>query len=564
MAEASTICLNMIVRDESQVITDLFDTMLPFIDTWVIVDTGSNDGTQNVIRNYFAERGVPGELHERPWRNFGANRTEAVQLAQGHADYIWQMDADDLFVGTPDLTNLTADCYRLSVKYGDLLFWRPHIFRSGLPWRWEGVLHEYAACDEPFTQEQLGGDCWIQVGSSVGARSLDPQKFQRDAEILLAEVHRNPEDARSVFYLAQSYRDCGDLRSARQWYKRRAEMGGWVEEVFCSLLRVAECMAGLDEPWGMVQDAYLKAWSHRPVRVEPLCAIATHYRANQEWQLGYFFAKQAAQIPMPADVLFVRHRMYTITAVDELAICASRLGKHDEAFVACQTLLARDDLDDVTRARIVANRDFSVPAVLDASLLYPEELACNLVAGPADSEVTVTLISGTGRAETERTLNSFLNCCNDIERVGRFLLIDTGLNEEDRAWLAERYPFLEQRRKKTGDLAKIGKSVGGRFWLHLDQGWQLFSAEPLIGRLTAILDAEPGVYQVGLNFTDATEPAGLSAPQGIVRSHPGTGRYTFTTAPATGPAMYDTTRINQPNRTTATLADIIVSKQSGI
>lgn len=566
LTKVPTICLNMIVRNETEVICKLFDSMLPYIHTWVIVDTGSTDGTQDLIRNYFAERGIPGVLHERPWRNFGANRTEAMDLAQGHADFIWIMDADDTWVGKPDLANLTADNYLVLAKSGRNVFWRPHIFRDGLPWRWVGVLHEYSTCDDPFTQAKLEGDCWLQGGSG-GARSVDPEKYLRDAELLLAEVHRNPDDSRSVFYLAQSYRDYGDLRSARQWYTRRVEMGGWPEEVYFSLQRVAECTAGLNEPWPMVQHALLKAWAYRPSRAEPLCAIASHYRAEREWQLGYLFAEQAARIPMPENALFVTADVYTVTALDEQAICGYWLGKHEESFTICHRLLARDDLDDAIRQRIVANRDFPVPAMLEASRTYPQALAQGLVPAASSLDVTVTLIADSDRATTEHTLNSFLRCCTDVDTISRFLLLDTGLSEPDRNYLTDRYPFVEFEVASVGtDTADILRSVRTRFWLHLGRGWQFFAPEPLISRLTAILEAEPTIYQIGVNFNDATGPANQSAPQSIVRSQPSTGRYTVTDSPAAGPAMYDTTRCQPANAAhagTATLAEIIASRITG-
>lgn len=563
---APTICLNMIVRNETAVICELLDSMLPLITTWVIVDTGSTDGTQDMIRDYFAERGIPGVLYERPWRNFGANRTEAMDLAQGHADYIWLMDADDIWVGRPDLTQLTADNYVVLAKSGRNVFWRPHIFRDGLPWRWVGVLHEYSTCDVPFTQAKLEGDCWLQ-GRSGGARSSDPEKYLRDAELLLAEVHRNPDDCRSVFYLAQSYRDYGDLRSARQWYAKRAEMGGWPEEVYFSLQRVAECTAGLGEPWPMVQDALLRAWAYRPTRAEALCAIASHYRGAREWQLGYLFAELAARIPLPTDTLFVTPDVYTVTALDEQAICAYWLGKHEESFTLCQRLLARDDLDDSIRQRIVVNRDFAVPAMLEAGREYPEALARRFATAGSGSDITVTLTAGADRIAVEHTLNSFLHFCTDMHRLSRFILFDTGLSDADRDYLADRYPFMEVCPVSAGaEITDLYRSVASRFWLHLDAGWQLFASEPLLSRLTAILDVEPDVYQVGLNLNDAVAPANQSAPQGIVRSSPVTGRYTMTAAPAGGPAMYDTTRYDGLGPVcagTATLAEIIVSRTAG-
>ena len=92
--DRSTICLNMIVRDEAHIVHEVIEAVAPFIDSWVIVDTGSTDGTQDLIRRLMAERSIPGTLYERPWRDFGHNRSEALALAQGHADYIWVMDAD--------------------------------------------------------------------------------------------------------------------------------------------------------------------------------------------------------------------------------------------------------------------------------------------------------------------------------------------------------------------------------------------------------------------------------------------------------------------------------------
>ena len=90
-----TLCLNMIVRNEAHIVHEVLDAVGPYISSWVIVDTGSEDGTQDVIRGHMASLGIPGELYERPWRNFGHNRSEALKLAQGHADYIWVIDADD-------------------------------------------------------------------------------------------------------------------------------------------------------------------------------------------------------------------------------------------------------------------------------------------------------------------------------------------------------------------------------------------------------------------------------------------------------------------------------------
>src|SRR5436309_8990250 len=81
--------------------------------------------------------------------------------------------------------------------------------------------------------------------------------------------------------------------------------------------------------------------------------------------------------------------------------------------------------------------------MLDAACAYPDALVRSLLARTGAAEVAVSLIAGPDRVDTERTLNSFLHCCQDVSRVGRFLALDAGLSARDRAALQERYGFLE-------------------------------------------------------------------------------------------------------------------------
>ena len=539
------ICLNMIVRNEAHIVHEVLDSVAPYISYWVVVDTGSDDGTQDAIRNHMAGLGIPGEVHERPWRDFGTNRSEALDLARGHGDYIWVIDADDLVSGTPDFSGLTADVYAL--RYGPgTTYWRRQLFRDGLRWHYVGVLHEYADCHDPFTEERLDGDYYIE-SRRLGGRNLNPQKYAHDAEVLLAEVEREPDNARSVFYLAQSYFDGNDFTNARRWYARRAEMGAFDEEVYWSLNRVGECMARLDESWPNVQDAYLRAWEYRPTRAEPLHQIAVHYRTTGRYQLGHLFAERAAQIPLPvADLLFLGAEVYTWRALDEQAVCASWIGKLPETFSICRRLLARDDIADDDRARIAANRDIAIPQMLEAATTYPGDQARNLVLSAPGADVTITLIAGADRQETEATLNSLLNCCQDLSRVGRLLVLDAGLSDADRRELLDRFPFLEFGPYPPGArIADIRRLVDERFLLHLGRGCRLFAPEPLIGRLTAVLEAEPEVVQVGINLDDAIQLSGLSAPESAVRRTDAAGRYLLSEKTLSGPAMFDTARLDR-------------------
>lgn len=548
-SQQPTICLNMIVRDEAHIIRETLASVAPFISCWAIVDTGSRDGTQDLIISHMAKLAIRGELYERSWRNFGENRSEALTLAQGRADYIWVIDADDVVIGTPDFTQQGADAYMLRYRYDDSVLWRPQLFRDGLQWRYEGAVHENPVGDPAYVSERLDGDYYIHA-RCLGARSRDPKRHQRDRELLLADVERNPGDVRAISHLARNYAGTGDFTNARKWCVRQIEMDVSTERIYHAKFLLAESMARLGCPWPDVLDAYLRAWESRPSRAEPLHAIAVRCREQERYQLGHHFAERAAQIAFPeGDSLVESAAIYAWRAIDEQAICASRIGSHTEAFVLCRQLLARPDIPDEDRQRISRNRDFSVPAMIEAASRHSDALATREIDECADADVIMSVLAGPNRAATELTLDSFLQCCTDLSRIGRILVFEAGLSARDRAILLEHYTLIEFAPCTSHDqLALNRRRAGERFWLHLGQGWRFFAPEDFITRLTGVLDAEARVFQVGVNWRDAAALTGQCPAEQDVRRAAGTGRYVLSNLQAAGPAMYDLTRLDSTCR----------------
>jgi hypothetical protein len=385
-------------------------------------------------------------------------------------------------------------------------------------------------------------------------RDVDPQ--QRIIDLLGPAVTPDSEDAHSVSMLAQVYFSAGDFANARKWFARMAEIGGSDEGTFWAMLKVAQSMEMLGEPWLDVQDAYTRAWEFRPTRAEPLYDIARHYIAEKRCQLGYLYARRAAEIPLPQDDMTIPNPdLYAWRTTFQQLVCAYQIDKQAEALTLSRRLLARSDIPDDDRQGIASIRDLTVPSMLGVASSYPDVLARNLIAGPRDSEVTVSLVAGADRADIEQTLNSFLNCCADIARVGRFLLVDVGLSAQDRAILHQRYAFLEFADYAPG--ARLRDQIHGRYWLHLDHGWRFFAPDNLITRLLAVLDAEPRVFQVGINLADAVELTGISAPEHTVRRTADAGRYVLADTVAHGPSMFDTARLQQAGGVGGTDADPI-------
>ena len=347
------ICLSMIVKNEASVIARCLASVRPWIDHWVIVDTGSTDGTQDLIREFMCD--VPGSLHERPWRDFAHNRNEALTLARNHGDYLLFIDADETLV-TPGgfrWPELRGEAYQFQCELSGWRYLRNALVSTRRPWRWEGVLHEYLTHDQPHTWQNLRGPTIVVAHD--GARARNPDTYLRDIDVLEEALRREPGNTRYSFYLAQSYRDAGKPEASLRQYRARFAMGGWDEECWFCLFQIAVLSERLAMPSAEVCAAYLAAYQMRPSRAEPLCELARYHRLRGEHALAHIYAQQAAAITLPADSLFVDGAVYAWRARDELAISAFYVGALAQGREALLRLLQEQTFPDAQRPRLEQN-----------------------------------------------------------------------------------------------------------------------------------------------------------------------------------------------------------------
>ena len=355
-----TVCLNMIVKDESAVIERCLNTIKPLLDSWCIVDTGSTDDTKEKIQSLLGD--LPGELHERPWSDFGTNRTEALELAKPHADFLLLSDASFIWKVDDDfeLPDFSHDAYFAKIRMRGTSWRLPILINTQKSWFFKAKSHSALNCYDLHVRANIDGIEIESRADSSRRKSSNPRrKYENDVKVFLELLDKNPDDTRSTFYLAQSYRDCGDPKSALLWYDKCSRMNGWREERWYAHYQVGVMHERIGSPVSIIERAYLDAYQFDPLRAEPLVALCARFRKEKNYAKTHLYACAAREIPYPADViLFVDDGVYEWRTLDEYAISAYWIGKYSEAQKANEALLESAKLPEKQRQRVRNNLEF--------------------------------------------------------------------------------------------------------------------------------------------------------------------------------------------------------------
>jgi len=342
------ICLVMIVKDEAAVIERCLMSVRNQITTWRIIDTGSTDGTPELVAALLD--GIPGVLRHEPWVDFGHNRSELVAWAQGSAQWLLLLDADheaefgEQFAMT--LNDFEADQALVAVR--ETVHYRmPYLVRGDKAWKYQGRTHEYLTSSEPYKTAWF--DQLVVIHHGDGGSKAD--KVSRDIKLLSRDLLDDPSNPRTHFYLAQSLRDSGDLHGAIDHYLQRIELGGWEEECFFSQYQVGLLQSKLGLPAATA--SLLSAWNIRPHRAEPMYQLARLARLGRRHHEAWLFSNAACALPFPGeDQLFVEGWIYEWGATFERCDAAWRIGDYELSRELATSLLHENGLPEDHRAHL--------------------------------------------------------------------------------------------------------------------------------------------------------------------------------------------------------------------
>jgi len=324
-----TLCLNMIVKNESKIITRLFDSVLPIIDCYCICDTGSTDNTVNIILEYFNSKNIPGKIVFEPFKNFAHNRSIALKACVGMSDYVLLLDADmtlQIRNFSKSLLNI-ADSFRILQGNESFYYQNVRVVRNNGLYKYSGVTHEYV--DTPSNNIMCDVDKDVLFINDIGDGGAKSDKYDRDIRLLTEGLKEEPNNVRYHFYLANSYHDCGKYELAIENYRKRIQLGGWNEEVWYSYYRIGMCYKNMGKIGDAIQ-TWLEGYDFYPDRLEGIYEIIHYYRNNSKHKLCnvfYELAKKILDKKLNKDsYLFLHNDIYTYKIYYEYLIFIYYLG----------------------------------------------------------------------------------------------------------------------------------------------------------------------------------------------------------------------------------------------
>jgi len=360
-SKSYTICLNMIVKNESHIIVKTLENLCSYVDfdAYFISDTGSTDNTMDLIRDFFKERGVPGHIEQVEWRDFGFNRTLSLQMAFNKTDYLFIFDADDSIHGDFRMPrDLTHDAYQLKLGQS-FVYLRTLIVNNRKRWRFVGVLHEYIACvDKEESSTSIQGDYYVESGRS-GSRNKDPNKYINDAAVLERGFHAemgNGTDGnggdralaeRYSFYCAQSWMDAGPayIDKAIEWYLRVLSQNNWAQEKYYSALCLGDLYNKKGDKYNSLK-YYCKTMEYDEERMEGVASVMEILRADgNHVMVNALYHKYQNYNKFPQNKLFLTTSKYHDVIEYNNSISAFYISDKRSGYDCCKTILRHNIME---------------------------------------------------------------------------------------------------------------------------------------------------------------------------------------------------------------------------
>ena len=280
---------------------------LHVIDRWTVLDTGSTDGTQDIVRKVLG--GVKkGALYEEPFINFRESRNRSLELAGTRCKFALILD-DTYWVRGPlrSFLNLVrgdqfATSFSGMIESGDSEYYSNRVIKTEAGLRYMYTIHEVIQ-DEGNTNVVIPKDQGVLVDEcSDYMEGRTRGRKTRDIELLEGMLKEDPDNPRHLYYLAQTYKCLEDWERTAEYFEKRIAfpVQGFLQEKVDACFELARLYNfTLKKPWPVCKALYEKSFDLEPSRPDPLYFIGIHYQMEGDMATAFRYFKQAIAIGYP-------------------------------------------------------------------------------------------------------------------------------------------------------------------------------------------------------------------------------------------------------------------------
>jgi glycosyltransferase involved in cell wall biosynthesis len=394
--------LVMMLKNEKKRLSVSLESARGLVSDLIVFDTGSTDTTIDILKDFAEREKIKLHLKCGEFVNFELSRNELLDFADtvDDVDVLLLLDCNDEIrcdkekLDSAVRTNSTITAFHVAQEWWSgqsTCYFTNRMIRPRRGWRYKGVVHEYlhnTNGSEPFIRLDKSIICLYQDRTADDDKSKN--RFPRDAELLLAEHSHDPNNTRTVFYLAQTYECLNDSANAYKYFEIRSQMDGFMEEKFIATLKLGKLARDLKHPWETQMGHYMRAFQLRK-RVEPLVKIADHYRVEKDYLTSFMFVKMACELEYPhKDILFVNKIDYEYTRWHIMGVVAYYCNQFELGLTACERAIENGE-------------QFKVDPTLDKSNMayYVEKIGANQIRSSIPNPVAIE--SGQSGANTQTT-----------------------------------------------------------------------------------------------------------------------------------------------------------------
>lgn len=341
----------IMVKNEEKRIRVTLNSVIGICDGIIVYDTGSTDKTCEIVATYLKELKFPNvKIITGTFENFSASRNLLLREAD-KLDYTHYMLLDcneEIIDGTHVKNfieqNLEYDGFLAKQRWftgQDTEYFNIKIIKARSNCIYKYPVHEHIHI--PSNKITTCPEIVFYQNRIEDTDGKTQHRWAQDAIVLKDYLHKNKNDPRAQYYLAQTYDCLNNTKQSIKWYLKRANnCDGFYEERFHSLLNLGKRLSDI---------SYLFKSLDIIERAEPLVEIAKYYRLRSNFKFAFVFAKLACELKIPENeyLLWVDTKCYQHDRWHELSISSFYVNETIIGKDACIKAIESGYLHDLNR-----------------------------------------------------------------------------------------------------------------------------------------------------------------------------------------------------------------------